>query len=137
MPSHSVARLQAAVVDGRAHNVFYRQTQLERLCKSLLARDTALRNAMIKDSGYSPAEAIAVFHAAVQAVKDSYATLQLKEALDDEYRVAHGKDAPDARIPLGLVYIEPTAHTLLCSVCGPLSSAIAAGNCVVLLVGDG
>lgn len=134
MANNSIARLQAAVVDGRAHNVFFRQTQLERLCKQLLAEEQALRQAMISDSNYTPSEAIAVLHAAVQAVKDAYATLQPTEALEKEYRVAHGKDAPDSQVPFGLVCIEPERHTLLYSVCSPLSAAIAAGDCVAVLV---
>ena len=89
---------------------------------------------MISDSNYSPAEAIAVLHASVQAVKDAYTKLQPSQALEKEYRIAHGHDAPDAGTPFGLVYIEPEAHTLLYSVCSPLSSAIVAGNCVIVLV---
>lgn len=137
MPNAQIHRLQAATVDGRAHNVYFRQTQLERLCKSLLAEEAAFRQAMISDSDYTPSEAIAVFHVTTQTVKDLYATLQPVQALEKEYRVAHGKDAADGARPCGVVYIEPEAHTLLYSVCAPLCAAIAAGNCVIVLVGTG
>lgn len=134
MSAGTFATLQAAAVEGRAHNVFYRQTQLERLCKALMDEEAALREAMISDSGYTAAEAIAVLHASIEAVKHWYGTLQPKKALKQEYRVANGKDAPDHSEPVGIVYVEPEAHTLLYSICAPLSAAIAAGNCVYLLV---
>lgn len=134
MAANDLKRLQAAVVDGRARNVFFRQTQLDQLCRKLLAQEQPLRQAMVSDSNYTPSEAIAVLHASVQAVKDAYAFLQPTEALEREYRVAHGKDASDNETPFGLVYIEPEPHTLLYSVCSPLSAAIAAGNCVAVLV---
>lgn len=129
-----IERLRAAAVDGRAQNVFFRQTQLERLCKGLLKDEEALRRAMITDSKYTESEAISVLHAAVQTIKDHYAALHPQRALEEEYRIAHGKDASDNDVPFGLVYIEPEAHTLLYSVCAPLAAAIAAGNCVAILV---
>lgn len=134
MSTAQFERLRAAAIDGRAHNVFFRQSQLERLCKGLLTEEETLRKAMTADSAYTPAEAISVLHAAVQTVKDCYATLQPERALEDEYRIAHGKDAKDGEVPFGLVYIEPEAHALLYSVCAPLSAAIAAGNCVAVVV---
>lgn len=134
MAKAQLGSLQAAAIDGRAQNVYFRQTQLERLCKGLLAEEAALRQAMISDSQYMQSEAIAVLHAAVQTVKDHYASLQPAEALEREYRLAHGKDAADDERPFGLVYVEPEAHTLLYSVSAPLSAAIAAGNCVAILV---
>ena len=48
--------------------------------------------------------------------------------------MAKGKDASGNREPMGIVYIEPTRHTLLYSVISPVSSAIAAGNCIVVLL---
>lgn len=134
MASSQLARLRAAAVDGRAHNVYFRQTQLEQLCHGLLAEEAALRQAMIADCGYTASEAIAVLHASVRVLKELYATLQPTQALEQEYRVAHGKDAADGEVPFGLVYIEPEAHGLLFSICAPLTAAIVAGNCVAVLV---
>lgn len=37
-------------------------------------------------------------------------------------------------VPAGIVYIEPTSHTMFYSVVVPVASALAAGNCVILLV---
>lgn len=134
MSTYQIKRLEAAMVDGRTHNHFFRQAQLERLCKCILAKETLLRDAMISDSEYTPHEAIAVLHASLQAVKQCYASLQPKQALEDEYRVARGVDAIDNEVPVGMVYIEADTHTLLYSICSPLCAAIAAGSCVVLLV---
>lgn len=134
MSTGPFARLQAAAIDGRAHNVFFRQTQLERLFKGLLAEEANLRDAMINDSKYTPAEAIAVLHASMQVIRGCYDGIQPKRALEEEYRIAHGKDASNAETPVGLVYVEPHPHTLLYSVCAAVSPAIAAGNCIIVLV---
>lgn len=134
MTTPQIRRLQAAVIDGRAHNVFFRQTQLERLYKGLLAKEGVLREAMVSDVKYTPSEAIAILHVSLKAVRDAYISLQPPDVQDREYRIANNKDAPDNLVPFGLVYIEPESHTLLYSVCSALSSAIAAGNCVALLV---
>lgn len=134
MSSKQLARLRAAAIDGRSQNVYFRQEQLERLCKGLLDEESALRQAMIEDCYYSASEAITVLHASVQAIKIVYAGLHPDQSLKQEYRTAHGKDVADGKVPFGMVYIEPEAHTLLYSICAPLSAALAAGNCVAVVV---
>ncbi|KAK0937098.1 hypothetical protein LTR29_011307 [Friedmanniomyces endolithicus] len=127
-------RLRAAAIDGRAHNVFYRQVQLERLCQALISNASKLRDAIATDYGHSPAEITVELNLANSAIRRDYATLEPKAAHQEEYLIASGEDAPNSRRPAGIVYIEPCTHTLLYSVVAPLSAAIAAGNCVVVLL---
>jgi len=127
-------RLRAAAIDGRAHNVFYRQVQLERLSQALTNNASKLRDAIATDYGHSPAEVAVELNLAISAIRRDYATLEPKAAHQEEYLIASGEDAPNSRRPAGIVYIEPCTHTLLYSVVTPLSAAIAAGNCVVVLV---
>jgi len=128
------SHIRAAAIDERCHNVFYRQTQLERLSKALIDKSSDIRQAIATDYGYTPAEVAIELHLALGAVKRDYASLQPKEAHEEEYLIAVGKDAKSIRKPAGIVYIEPCKHTLFYSVVVPLSAAIAAGNCVIVLV---
>jgi acyl-CoA reductase-like NAD-dependent aldehyde dehydrogenase len=132
--ANNFPRIRAAAVDERAHNVFYRMTQLERLCKTLIDKADSIREAISSDYGHSQAEIAVEFNLAIKAIEGSYASLKPEKALQEEYLIANGKDAPSNRKPAGIVYIEPTTHTLFYSVLVPLASAIAAGNCVIVLV---
>ena len=126
--------LRAAAVDGRAHNIHYRQVQLERLFNALVGNVDALRDAIVADYGFMQAEAAVEYNLAVAAVRRDYASLQPEHAHEEEYSIANGRDAGSARKPVGIVVIEPTVHSLLYSVVVPLSAAIAAGNCVIVTV---
>ncbi|KAM5347517.1 hypothetical protein ACJ41O_010522 [Fusarium nematophilum] len=131
------ARLRAAAVDGRAHNVYFRQTQLERLCRAAVTNAREVSEALQQDYEYTRADAAIEIYATVSAMKESYTALEPKQVLDEEYLVAHGKDMPSFRKPVGIVYIEPCAgHSVFNSALVPLASAIAAGNCVILLLED-
>lgn len=134
--SHHFDRIQAAAVDGRAHNIFYRQQQLELLCRILLDNAEKIRQAIISDTGNNLSEVTVEFNLALTAVRTNYALLHPKKSHDEEYAVANGKDAADNKAPAGIVYIEPAVHTLFYSTVVPLSAAIAAGNCVIIVVSD-
>ncbi|KAK4542362.1 hypothetical protein LTR36_006818 [Oleoguttula mirabilis] len=127
-------QILAAAVDERAHNIFYRQTQLERLCSSLITRIPDIREAIAEDYGHSPAEVALEIHLVLEAVKREYASLQPSKAHEEEYLIAAGKDAPSRTRPAGIVYIEPCTHSLFYSVVVPLAAATAAGNCVIVLL---
>jgi acyl-CoA reductase-like NAD-dependent aldehyde dehydrogenase len=129
------AAIQAAAMDGRTHSIYYRQHQLEALHQALLDHSSEIKQAIAADTDHSPAEIAIEIHLALSALKTSYETLQPTKALADEYLIASGKDAPTNRIPYGIAYIEPCTHTLLYSIVAPLSAAIAAGNCAIVLVG--
>jgi acyl-CoA reductase-like NAD-dependent aldehyde dehydrogenase len=128
------APLLAASIDGRTHNIYYRQHELEALHHALLAHASELKTAIAADTDHTPAEIAVEIHLTLQSLKASYETLQPTKSLADEYLIASGKDAPENRVPAGIAYIEPCAHTPLFSVVAPLSAAIGAGNCVVVLV---
>lgn len=130
----SFAELRAAAIDGRTHNIYYRQHQLEALHTSLINHAKEIKDAIAADHDHSPAEVAVEIHLAFSALKQSYETLQPTKAHADEYLLASGSDAPAARIPAGIAYIEPCTHTLFFSVIAPLSAAIAAGSCAIVLV---
>jgi acyl-CoA reductase-like NAD-dependent aldehyde dehydrogenase len=132
--AHLIERLQAAAVDGRAHNIYYRQTELQSLCRSLLDNGDQIRQAIKADYGDTDAEVAVEFSLTISTIKQHYASLQSTKAHEEEYLIAQGKDAPNNRTPAGIVYIEPTWHTLFYSLLVPLSAAVAAGNCVIVLV---
>jgi len=127
-------RLRAAATDGRLSNVFIRREQLKRLHNSLVTSADAIREAIVQDSGNTQAEAAVEYSLALASIKKQVAALDPEKELEDEYRIANGKDALDRRETIGIVYIEPTSHTLFFSIIVPLSVAIAAGNCVVVQV---
>ncbi|KAK5695683.1 hypothetical protein LTR17_024479 [Elasticomyces elasticus] len=127
-------RVRAAAIDGRAHNVFYRQIQLERLCQATISNIDGLCDAIATDNGHNSSEIAVEINLTVSAIRRDYATLDSKQALSEEYLIANGQDVPVGAKPVGIVYIEPCRHTLLYSVVVPLSAAIAAGNCVIVLL---
>lgn len=135
--ANSFPQIRAAAIDGRAVNVYYRQRQLERLHDAITKASTEILKAIETDYDHTPAEAAIEMHLAMQALKSDYASLQPKQAHHDEYLIASGKNAGSNRRPVGVVYIEPCSrHTLFYSVVVPLSSAMAAGNCVIVLVSE-
>lgn len=130
----SFAELRAAAIDGRTHNIYYRQHQLEALHQALLDHASEIRDAIAADYDHSPAEVAVEINLALSALNQNYETLQPTKAHAEEYLIASGHDAPASRIPAGIAYIEPCTHTLFFSVIAPLSAAIAAGNVVIVLV---
>lgn len=132
--AHPFPRIEAAAIDGRLHTVYHRQVQLERLCKALVDNVNEIKQTIEQDYDYSPQEIATEYHQTLTAAKQYYALLDPKEAHEEEYLVANRKDASQTRAPAGIVYIEPTTHTFFYSSIVPLVAALAAGNCVVLLV---
>jgi acyl-CoA reductase-like NAD-dependent aldehyde dehydrogenase len=127
-------RIRAAAIDGRLSNIHHRRSQLKQLHDSLTQHAQDIRNAIVHDSGNTQAEAAIEYHLAISSLKEHYSSLDPVGALEDEYRIARGVDAPDRREPVGIVYIVPAVHTLFFSVISPLGAAIAAGNCVIVQV---
>jgi hypothetical protein len=100
----------------------------------LLKNSSETRQAISSSNNYTPAEVSIEYYLAVSLVKDQYASIDFDQMMEEEYRIANGKDAADRRVAAGIVYIVPSSHTLFYSVIAPLSVAIAAGNCAVLEV---
>lgn len=135
--ANTFPQIRASAIDGRALNVYYRQRQLERLHDAIAKAFPEILKAVEAEYDHTPAEAAIEMYLAMQALKSDYVSLQPKQAHHDEYLIASGKNAGSNRKPVGVVYIEPCSrHTLFYSVIVPLSSAMAAGNCVIVLVSE-
>ncbi|KAI7317158.1 ALDH-like protein [Hortaea werneckii] len=133
--ANTFPQIRASAIDGRALNVYYRQRQLERLHDAIAKASPEILKAIEADYDHTPAEAAIEIYLAIQMLKSDYASLQPKQAHHDEYLIASGKNAESNRRPVGVVYIEPCSrHTLFYSAIVPLSSAMAAGNCVIVLL---
>jgi acyl-CoA reductase-like NAD-dependent aldehyde dehydrogenase len=132
--SSSISRIQASNIDGRARTPRFIQAQLQALHSSLLVNVAEIRQAIASSTNHTPAEVGVEYHLAVSTVKDQYESINLDQVLEEEYKIANGKDASDRRVAKGVVYIVPASHTLFYSTIAPLSAAIAAGNCVVMEV---
>ncbi|KKY21022.1 putative aldehyde dehydrogenase [Diplodia seriata] len=132
--NRALANVRSTAIDGRLHNVYWRQDQLRNLHSTLVSHEAAVLEATTKDArNITLAEAKAEFYLALAAVKQHFLSLNPERELEHEYRVAHGQDAADRRDPAGIVYIEPqSTHTPFYSTMVPLASAITAGNCVVV-----
>jgi acyl-CoA reductase-like NAD-dependent aldehyde dehydrogenase len=128
------SKLQESVTDGRLANVFFRREQLYRLHKTLLQNKDTIVDGIVEDSGNTEAEAFAELYATLSAIKSYHDQLEPQGELDTEYRIAKGQDAPEAREGAGIALIKPQAHTFVYSVLTPVSAAIAAGNCVAVVV---
>ncbi|CAK96585.1 uncharacterized protein An07g01400 [Aspergillus niger] len=125
-------RIVAAEIDGRCQNIRYRQNQYHSLQSALVQNIEQIKEAIAADSGNSPEEVRAEICLAFKEIRTHYASLDLKKDLEEEYRVANGKDNYDGKRGVGIVYIVPSSHTMFFSVVAALSAAIAAGNCVIL-----
>lgn len=132
----SFPNLHATVTDGRLASPFYRRDQLRQLHEAILKRKDEILDAIRRDSGSTPAEALVEFYLTLSLLKQYYDSVVPQKELEGEYRIANGKDAADARDGTGMVYLEPAAHTFFYSVLVPLCAAVAAGNCVVVLVSE-
>jgi acyl-CoA reductase-like NAD-dependent aldehyde dehydrogenase len=128
------ARIAAAEIDGRAHNIRYRQSQFHRLQSALVQHIDQIKIALQTDSGNAVEEVQAEICLALQEVRTHYLSLNLEEDLEKEYRVAKGRDNAEALRGTGIVYIIPGTHTMFFSVLSALGAALAAGNCIILEV---
>lgn len=129
-----LSRILAALIDGRAQNTRYRQSQLQKLQSTLVEHIASIQDAILSDSGHTRDEVRAEIVFALQELRVHYSGLSLKKDLEVEYRIAHRKDNPDAVRGVGIIYIVPTSHTPFFSIISALSAAMAAGNCIVLEV---
>ena len=136
MAQQNFAALRAAAVDGRTRNGFFRKEQLQKLHNSLATEASAIQEAIVTSSSCTPAEAKIEYSLALEEVKQRFVELDTTKELVDEYAIARKTNASNLRVGAGIVIIQPTSHTLFYSTVTPLSSAIAAGNCVILQVSD-
>lgn len=127
-----LSRLSAAVTDGRAQNIRYRQNELHKLHAAIVANADSITGALTQDTR-SPSQQVEIeFLLTTNALQHFYAQLDFKTSMQEEYRLANGQDDDTRRIGRGLVVIRPTNHTRLFSTLAPVAAAIAAGNSVLL-----
>lgn len=135
MADSTIAQLQATALTARCHNSFFRQKQLKSLHDSLRQDSNTIRDAIRSDSRVSDHEATTEVALALDLVKEYYSSIDPVKELEEEYRIANGKDAANQTKPWGVVYIESQqSHTPFFSAIAALSAALAAGNCVALKV---
>lgn len=127
-------RILAANIDGRVHNVQYRQSQFNRLHSALLRHIEDITTALLEGSGHSLEEIRAEVFLALNEIRTHYDSLTVEKSLEEEYRIAHGKDHLEGRRGVGIVYIIPIAHTIFFSSISAMAAALAAGNCIILEV---
>lgn len=134
MPTKPFSKVRAAAIDGRAKNPFFKKTQLRKLHEELVASASDIQRAIRNDTGHTAAEIKVEYWLALRCLAQVYDSIDTDTELKREYRIANTKDAPDAREAVGIVVIEPTAHTFLYSLVAALAPAIGAGNCIVVQV---
>ncbi len=134
--SSSLQRLRAAVIDRRAESVRYRQKQLQSLHGALREQAQAICAAIGKDSPASTTEVEAEFFLTMNHIRHFYSSLDNAKEVKEEYLITTGVDNTSRRVGVGLVVIRPTTHTRFYSILCPVATAIAAGNCVLLEVGE-
>lgn len=133
--SNQFQAVRSAAVDGRIHNPIYRKTQLKKLYESLAQHGPEIQRALLQDSGYREVEVAVEYSLALRCLKDAFEGIDPAKALQDEYAIAHSKDAPFERAPIGIVVIKPAPHAFFfCLICA-VAPALAAGNCVIVRVG--
>ena len=135
MADSVIAQLSATALTARCHNSFFRQKQLKYLHDALRQDSNTIKDAIKSDTRVSEQEAAIEVALSLELVKKYYASINPAKELEEEYRIANGKDASAQTEPWGVVYIEPQQnHTPFFSAIAALSAALAAGNCVALKV---
>lgn len=128
------AKVRSSAVDGRVHNPYYKLDQLKSLHRVLADNSRQIQESIKSDTGYRTADVKVEYWLALRCIAKSYASIDPKKILQDEYAIASGQDVPDAREPYGIVVIEPSQHAFFVSLVSVLAPALAAGNCVVVQV---
>lgn len=128
------SKVRPAAIDGRLHNPIYVKTQLKKLHDIFSQNVSEIQKAIAKDTGHQASEVKVEYWLAMRCLADAYSALNPDKLLEEEYAIANGKDAPTARVPVGIVVVEPTMHTFFYSLVSAVAPAIAAGNCVVVQV---
>ncbi|KAF4882337.1 4,4'-diaponeurosporen-aldehyde dehydrogenase [Colletotrichum fructicola] len=125
-------RVTAAAIDRRAHNIRYRQQQLQQLHSFLRKHVDTICKLTMQDSNYTDEEAGVEFSLTANAVKTLYDQLDFDECLKKEYAISRNQSNIGARTPIGIVLIRPGSHSRFFSIISPLAAALASGNCVIL-----
>ncbi|KAK4235269.1 hypothetical protein C8A03DRAFT_46567 [Achaetomium macrosporum] len=133
-PAEPFPKLQHTVADGCLGNVLFRRDQLRQLQECLRHNKDAAIGGIDSESENTPGEAFAEVHMALSAIELYHDNLKPTTQLAAEYRIAKGRDAPDAREAIGIFLVVPQKHVFAYSTLVPLAAAIAAENCVVVVL---
>lgn len=131
----SRAGIPAARIDDRAESIRYRQDQLQHLHSKTLSLEREIREALVKDSGFTVDECNVEFILTLEAIRADYDSLDLQQSLEDEYKIANDQSSPEHTVAFGTVLIKPARSFPFYSILSAISAAIAAGNSVILELG--
>lgn len=126
------ATIRSSAIDGRAHNPFFRKTQLKKLHQALVKNSSELQNSAKQDGVLTTTEIKIEYLLALQCVAHAHDGIDPKKALEDEYTITTGVDNAETRAPVGIVVIEPSPQAFLNSLVSALVPALAGGNCIIV-----
>ncbi|EED24419.1 PutA family dehydrogenase, putative [Talaromyces stipitatus ATCC 10500] len=130
--SQALQSIREAAVDGRAKNIIWRQVQLENLQLALIDSAATIQAAIQQDSACTATEAAIEYFLTLKCLNENYESLDVQQALKDEYAITRGQNAECFKDPVGVVYIVPTTYNYFYSVVSATGAAVTAGNCVVI-----
>lgn len=130
----TLPRVLAAAVDGRAQNQRFIQKQLSKLHNVIIQNSAEIRRAIRDDTRQTSAEVELHFTLALRQVRNQFEAIDFAKAIEEEFLIAHQKNAPTRVVPYGIAYISPSGFNVFYSSVVATAAAIAAGNCVVLQV---
>ena len=131
-PSH-LKRVYAASTDSRTSNVRFIQEQLKVLHQSFVDQRETILSTLVGNLLTQP-EAEVEYSLALASVRQHYEAIDFNKAIEDEYKIAQGKDNSERRVGYGVVIVKPTGHTRLFSIVSVVACAIAAGNTFIVEV---
>lgn len=120
--------------DGRTKDLRYRQRQFLSLHQWIVSHRTEIETAVRKDDHCSDSEARFVLALTLKDLRRHYDLLDLKNTLEEEYRVKAGRNNAGGSFPEDVIYIIPEKFTLFYSAMSALFAGIAAGSCCVIEV---
>lgn len=134
MTSAEIKRIFSTVQDGRTKDLRYRQRQFLSLHQWIISHRTEVETAVRKDDHCSDLEAQFVLAMTLLDLRRHYDALDLKTALEEEYRVKSGLNNSGGSFPEDVIYIIPERFTLFYSVMSALFAGLAAGSCCIIEV---
>ncbi|KIV92424.1 hypothetical protein PV10_03724 [Exophiala mesophila] len=128
MSIDSLSRIEISRLEGRASSIRLRQNQFHRLQDALTSSEGAIKGCLIESHGYGEDESGLEYALALSELRTHYLSLNLKRSVE----LSHSIEDLSATTGVGIVYLIPTKQNPFYSVISVLTSALAAGNCVVV-----
>lgn len=134
MASAEVKVVLSTISDGRVRDVRFRQNQFHSIHRWITDHTAQIEAAIRDDVGFSDLQAKYMVSLTLRDLRRNYAKLDLKQALQAEYSVKHGRNNEKGSVPEDLVYIIPDRYTVFYSVLAALFASITAGSCCLIEV---